>query len=247
MSVEVDRRVFVQSVAAGLPLLAGAGGGATVAFAQRQTGPTRVQDPVFDQSLTDMKGAVRGLSQAGSGEHARRLASSLRVFAAWGASKQFDSRVKETLRGVVGREGRDALLRRNVDLAMFKAEARDVGFDGTSSIPLPEPQAVDFATRHRVLDDLLAHGATPRWREVAATLDDAARSLDRIASARSAGVTLIRQVDPSICRMINQELSYLNIQMVFWCAPWFYWVPEPCAMATSAYLGVWSVGWWYGC
>lgn len=112
---------------------------------------------------------------------------------------------------------------------------------------MPEPQAVDFATRQRVVDDLLAHGVTPRWRAVAATLDDAARSLDRIASARSAGVTLIRQVDPSICRMINQELSYLNIQMVFWCAPWFYWVPEPCGMATSAYLGVWAVGWWYGC
>ena len=245
MSVEVGRRVFVGSVAAGLPLLAG--GGATLAFAQRQTDAKRLQDPVFDQSLTDMKGAVRGLSQAGSGEHARRLASSLRVFAAWGASKQFDSRVKETLRGVVGREGRDALLRRTVDPAMFKAEARAFGFDATSAVPLPEPQPVDFATRQRVVDDLLANGVTQRWKAIATTLDDAARSLDRIASARSAGVTLIRQVDPSICRMINQELSYLNIQMVLWCAPWFYWVPEPCGMATSAYLGVWAVGWWYGC
>jgi len=245
MSVDVGRRVFVGSMAAGLPLLAG--GGATLAFAQKQNGATRIQDPVFDQLLTDMKGAVRGLSQAGSGEQTRRLASSLRVFAAWGASQQFDSRVKETLRGVVKREGRDALLRSNVDPAMFKAEARAFGFDGTSAVPLPVPQVVDFATRQRVVDDLLANGITPRWRAVAATLDDAARSLDRIASARSAGVTLIRQVDPSICRMINQELSYLSIQMVFWCAPWFYWVPEPCGMATSAYLGVWAVGWWYGC
>jgi hypothetical protein len=98
-----------------------------------------------------------------------------------------------------------------------------------------------------VLDDLLANGVTPRWRAVAATLDDAARSLDRMASARSAGMTLVAQVDPSVCRMIQQELNYLTIQMVFWCAPWFYWVPEPCGLATSAYMGVWAVGWWYGC
>lgn len=245
MSVDVGRRVFVGSMAAGLPLLAG--GGATLAFAQRQDGAKRIQDPVFDQVLIDMKGAVRGLSQAGSGEHARRLASSLRVFAAWGATKQFDSRVKETLRDVVKREGRDTLLRRNADAAMFKAEARALGFDGTSGVPLPVPQLVDFTTKQRVVDDLLANGVTPRWRAAAATLDDAARSLDRMASAKSAGVTLVRQTDPSICRMINQELNYLNIQMVFWCAPWFYWVPEPCGMATSAYLGVWAVGWWYGC
>ena len=245
MSVDVGRRVFVGSMAAGLPLLAG--GGASLAFAQKQNAATRIQDPVFDQLLTDMKGAVRGLSQAGSGEQARRLASSLRVLAAWGASKQFDSRVKETLRGVVKREGRDALLRRNVDPAMFKAEARAFGFDGTSAVPLPAPRLVDLATRQRVVDDLLANGVTPRWRAVAATLDDAARSLDRIASARSAGVTLVAQVDPSVCRMIQQELSYLNIQMVFWCAPWFYWVPEPCGLVTSAYLGVYAVSWWYGC
>ena len=245
MSVEVGRRVFVGSVAAGLPLLAG--GGATLAFAQRQNGATRVQDPVFDQLLTDMNGAVRSLSQAGSGEHTRRLASSLRVFAAWGASTQFDSRVKETLRDVVRREGRDALLRRNLDAAMFKAEAREFGFDGTSAVPLPVPAPVDFATRQWVVDDLLANGVTPRWQAVAATLDDAARALDRVASARSAGVTLVAQVDPSVCRMIQQEMSYLNIQMVFWCAPWFYWVPEPCGMTTSAYLGVAAVSWWYGC
>jgi hypothetical protein len=245
MSVEVGRRVFVGSVAAGLPLLAG--GGATLAFAQRQRGAARPQDPVVDQLLADMKGAVRGLSKGGSGEHTRRLASSMRVLAAWGGSKQLDTRVKETLRGVVTREGRGALLRRDVDPAMFDAEARVFGFDGTSAVPLPVPVSVDYATKQRVIDELLTQGVTARWRSVAATLDDAARSLDRLASAKTAGVTLIAQTDPSICRMLRQELSYLNIQMVFWCAPWFYWVPEPCGLTTSAYLGVMAVAWWHNC
>ena len=245
MSVEVDRRVFVGSVAAGLPLLAG--GGATPAFAQRQNGAARIQDPVVDQVLSDMKGAVRSLSRGGSGEHTRRLASSLRLLAAWGATQQLDARVKETIRGVVAREGRQALLRRNVDRAMFRAEARVLGFDARSNVPVPEPPAVDDATRQKIVDELLTDGVTARWRRVADALDAAAAGLDRQAAMRAGGATLVAQTDPSICRMINQELSYLSIQMVFWCAPWFYWVPEPCGLATSAYMGVWAVGWYYGC
>src|SRR6185295_12678697 len=104
MSVEVGRRVFVGSMAAGLPLLAG--GGATLAFAQRRNGAARIQDPVVDQLLAEMKQSVRSLSKASSGEHTRRLASSLRVLAAWGASQQFDVRVKDTIRGVIARDGR---------------------------------------------------------------------------------------------------------------------------------------------
>jgi hypothetical protein len=245
MSVDVGRRVFVGSMAAGLPLLAG--GSATLAFAQRQTGARRTQDPIVGQLLTDMNGAVRSLSRASSGEHTRRLASSLRVLAAWGASQQIDARVKDTIRGVIARDGRQALLRRNIDRAMFRAEARALDFDVRSNVPLPEPPVVDDATRQKIVDDLLTNGVTARWRRVADTLDAAATALDRQAALRAGGATLVAQTDPSICRMIQQELSYLNIQMVFWCAPWFYWVPEPCGLATSAYMGVYAVSWWYGC
>lgn len=245
MSVEVGRRVFVGSVAAGLPLLAG--GGATLAFAQRRSGGARIQDPVVDQLLAEMKGSVRSLSKASSGEHTRRLASSLRVLAAWGATQQFDARVKDTLRGVVAREGKQALLRRSVDRAMFRAEARALGFDERSNVPLPEPTVVDDATRQKIVDDLLTNGVTGRWRQLADTLDAAATSLDRQAAQRAGGATLVAQVDPSICQMIRQQLSYLQLQMTFWCGPWFLWAPEPCGLATSAYLGVAAVGWWHSC
>lgn len=245
MSVEVGRRVFVGSVVAGLPLVGGAT--ASLMGAQRQGGAAQVQDPIVDQLLADMKGAVRGLSKASSGEQTRRLASSLRVLAAWGATNQFDPRVKETLRAVIRRDGRQSVLRRDVDPSMFRAEARALGFDGTSIVPPPVIASVDYATRERILDDMLANGVTAHWKTLADTLDFAAASLDRMASMRSRGMTLVAQTDPSICRMINQELSNLNTQMIFWCAPWFYWVPEPCGLATSAYLGVYAVAWWYSC
>jgi hypothetical protein len=245
MSVEVGRRVFVGSVVTGLPFFVG--GETQLAFAQRQGGATVARDPVAIQLIAEMKRAVRGLSKAPSGEHTRRLASSLRLLAAWGVSNQLDARVKETLRGVVGREGRDAVVRREVDSAMFKAEAREVGFDGMSVVPLPALPSVDYAARQRVVDDLLANGVTAHWRALADTLEAAAATLDRLASMQPRGMTLVAQTDPSVCMMINQELNYLNIQIIFWCAPWFYWVPEPCGLATSAYLGVAAVAWWYSC
>jgi hypothetical protein len=244
MSVEVGRRVFVGSVVTGLPLFAG--GGAQLAFAQRQGGATD-RDPIALQLIAEMKRAVRGLSKAPSGEHVRRLASSLRLLATWGASNQFDARVKETLRGVIAREGRDGLIRRDVDLAMFRAEAREFGFDGSSAVPLAALPTIDYAARQRIVDDLLANGVTAHWRALADTLETAASALDRTASRRSAGMTLVAQTDPSICRMIQQEMYYLSVQMAFWCAPWFYWVPEPCGLATSAYLGVAATAWWYSC
>jgi hypothetical protein len=244
MSVEVGRRVFVGSVVTGLPLFVG--GDTQLAFAQRQGGATD-RDPVALQLIAEMKRTVRGLSKAPSGEHARRLASSLRLLATWGASNQFDARVKETLRGVITREGRDALIRRDIDLAMFRAEAREFGFDGSSAVPLPALPTIDYAARQRVVDDMLANGVTGHWRALADTLETAASALDRTASRRSAGMTLVAQTDPSICRMIQQEMYYLSVQMAFWCAPWFYWVPEPCGLATSAYLGVAATAWWYSC
>jgi hypothetical protein len=245
MSVEVGRRVFVGSVATGLPLFVG--GGMPLAFAQRQSGTATNKDPVALELIAEMKRAVRGLSKAPSGEHTRRLASSLRLLAVWGTTNLLDARVKETLRGVIAREGRDVLVRREVDLAMFKAEAREFGFDGTSAAPLPSLPSVDYTARQRVVDDLLANGVTGRWRAVADTLETAANAFDRTASRRSAGMTLVAQTDPSVCRMIQQEMYNLSIQMAFWCAPWFYWVPEPCGLTTSAYLGVAATAWWYGC
>jgi hypothetical protein len=244
MSLEVGRRVFVGSVVTGLPFFVG---GRELAFAQRQSGPASATDPVAIQLIADMKRAVRGLSREPSGEHARRLASSLRLLAAWGASNRFDTRVKETLRGVVAREGRDALVRRDVDPAMFNAEARAFGFDGTSVVPLPVLPPVDDATRQRVVDDLLANGVTAHWRSLADTLETAAKSLDRVASRRSGGIALVAQPGPSFCWQIQQEMYYLSVQMAFWCAPWFYWAPEPCGMVTSAYLGAAAVAWWYSC
>lgn len=243
MSVEVGRRVFVGSVAAGLPFLTG---GADVTWAQRESSTALLRDPVALQLIDDMKRAVRALSRASSGEQARRLASSLRLLAAWGASHDIDSRIQRTLRAVIASEGRDALLRREIDDSMFRDEARDVGFDGSSVVPLPIVPVADYAVRGKVLDDLLARGATARWIGIARLADAAAASLDRQAS-RGKGMLRVAQIDPADCLMIAKELEYLSAEMVFWCAPWFYWVPEPCGLVSAAYLGVWAVYWWDGC
>jgi hypothetical protein len=236
MNVEVGRRVFVGSVVAGLPLLAGAG--KDVAWAQNGRAAAPLQDPVLDQLQLDVKRAVKALSKSRSGEHARRLSSSLRLLAAWGASAQLDARVKDTLRGAIARDGRDAVLWRNVDAVKFRADARDLGFDGSSLAPLPTLPAVDYRTREIVLNDILENGVTARWRKAADTLDAAGTALDlRTASTRGA-VTLAAQLDPEICAVISQQMFWLNVEMAFWCAPWFWWFPYGCLYTSSAFLGI---------
>ena len=44
---------------------------------------------------------------------------------------------------MITREGRDALIRRDIDLAMFRAEAREFEFDGSSAMPLPALPTID--------------------------------------------------------------------------------------------------------
>jgi hypothetical protein len=88
---------------------------------------------------------------------------------------------------------------------------------------------------------------TAQWKKSAETLDVIAAALDRQAFRQLPGMTLVAQVDPATCAMIRQQLEYLSVQMIFWCAPWFWWVPEPCGLATAAYLGVYGGGWWRGC
>ena len=243
MSAEVGRRVFVGSVVAGLPML---GGGVPGALAQRAQPGARRRDPILAQITAEMKAAVRAASRSGSGEHPRRLAASLRMLAAWGAANDIDDAVRNALGDAVARQGRDAVLRREMDEQMFAAEAREFGVDLTK---VPPFRPVDAATREKVFNELLTTGATARWRDLADLLDRAAAGLDTRAAAQQRGVVLASaaQADPAACASMWQQMYYLQLEMAFWCAPWFYWLPEPCAYVTGAYLGVAFAYWWAGC
>lgn len=245
MSLEVGRRVFVGTLAAGIPVLAGVG--VERAWAQRGKPAAAPPDPVLRQLQADMKRAVHRLSKAPSGENVRQLSSSLRLLAAWGASAQIDQRIKDSLRGAIAREGREALLARPVDPDRLRNEARAFGFDGSSSIVVPDLMPQDDRLRRRVLDDMLADGVTARWRQLADTLDAVAVEVDKRVSAAQGGIMLAAQGNPATCGQISQQLFYLSAQMTFWCAPWFAWFVEGCGLVTSAYLGSLAAYWWLGC
>jgi hypothetical protein len=243
MNVEVGRRVFVGSVVAGLPLL---GAGARFAMAP-QDAATPLRSPVLDQLLLEMKSTVKAFSASPSGEHARRLASSLRVLATWAAASNMDARVKQSLRDAIARDGRDAILWRELDPVAFRAEAREFGFDDRSPVRVPALPAPDYATRRRVLDDMLANGVTARWRALASTLDSAATALDRRASLGHERARLVAQTDPAVCTQIAQSLALLGAEIVFWCGPWFWWFPQGCGLTSAAFLGVYAANLWMGC
>lgn len=247
MNVENGRRVFLGSVAAGLPLLAGAG--VDLAYAQRAPALPAGRNPLLEQVRRDMRSAVAMVSRAKSGEAGRRLASSLRVLAAWGQSTDLDARVRQTMRTATARHGRDQVLWRPVSQEMFRAEARAMGFDGAAVMPLPVLRSGDVALRRRVMNDLTADGITARWTALAGQLEALAATFDQQAARqRDGGLLVAAQTGATVqCQHLSQSLFYLEVQMAFWCAPWFAWFPEGCALLVGAVLGASAMYWWNGC
>jgi len=106
------------------------------------------------------------------------VASTVLVAAAHCRSQQMDATVKRQLQAMIRREGRDAVLRKELDPAMLAAEARVFGVDG-----LPAPPVVDLAHRAKVLDAVLAGGITPFLTAAAADFERLAEALDRLPIA----------------------------------------------------------------
>jgi hypothetical protein len=60
-------------------------------------------DVVLSEIVRQLQASVRQLQDRSNGESARRVASSLRVLAAWGKDRKVDDRVRRALRDAVRR------------------------------------------------------------------------------------------------------------------------------------------------
>jgi hypothetical protein len=119
----VSRRRLLGSA---LTLGAGAAIGSTVSFPAMggAVAAAAGQDLVHDELIRQLKAGVRGLQGARPGEAARSVAATLRLLAAHYRATGVDEQFKTALRKAIARDGRDAVLRRDMAPAMFAAEAR---------------------------------------------------------------------------------------------------------------------------
>jgi len=184
-----NRRAFIGSTAA-----VAAAAGATVfqtslGHAQAPSGAAKTIDPVVDAFVKEIQQATADLTR-GKGEGGRRIAQTLRVWAAYGESRSYNTQFTQAAQRAVASRGRQEIVYGAVNHAELERYAERLGVTGTIDLH----QASDPAARDKALDRLLKEGITPSLRAAAETLERGAKWLDEhrpsvqpVAFARDCG------------------------------------------------------------
>lgn len=225
----MSRRRFVGSA---LAVGAGATIGATMSFpAASGSLVAGARDVVHDELARQLRAGVRALRGPRPGEAARALASTARVLAEHYQAIGLDRDIRKKAAAAVRREGREAVLRRDSDPAMLRAEARALGID----IVLPR-EPFDRQARERALSAMLSGGVSPAMREAAEALERIAPHLDRSGIATVAA----RQGG---CPDLSAQLYFMEFVAMASCL----WNPIACAGFQGAYWGLKFAIWMAGC
>ena len=188
MKSVVGRRVFVGSVVAGLPLVAGAGvgalaqsgdsgrggGGAPGGPHAQATHHPAATNAVDREILRQIREGVAGMGGPKSGEFARRMASTLRFASVHFAAQGLDASFDRVARAELARQGREVFLARDFDRTEMEAQMRAFGFTER-----PPKRPVDYAARERALQLILSEGVTAQIARLADLFDSISETLDR--------------------------------------------------------------------
>ena len=225
MNSVVNRRAFVGTMAAGLPLIAGAG----VAAAQRGGGATRAGADVIEVEIVrQIRENVKGMQGPRRGESARRLAATLRLAAANFTIKGVDAQVKTRLRALLQKEGEDAFLLKEIDGAMLAAEVKELGVARLPSL------APDYAARKQAVTQILATGVTPGILAAADQFERVSKDWDNYP------IVPVRQ---SGCADIQLQKAFVEAAMIVACLT----NPVACAVFSGMYTGMIIMLATYGC
>ena len=216
MNAAVNRRIFVASVAAGLPTLAAAAYGAAAPAGRAHDHATAgaETDAVLDHVVQEV--AVihsRGTQRGFTGEDARAIAAHLRTAAVRGTQIDIDTMTKQGMQQLIRRRSRDVVLAIDIDRAKMKAQLQRYGIevhDRWFAAGSPDP-----ATRRRALDALIDGDVTE-------VLTHAAHVFDKIGSVLDARAGIVARVrhaqgDPlawsSFCWSLLAEMMMLMAQV----------------------------------
>jgi hypothetical protein len=213
MNGAVNRRGFVASVAAVLPMAGAAFGLAQASPIVREHGRAiPAGDPVFDQVLREMVTIhTRGQQHGFTGTEARAMAAQLRTAAVRATQIDIDAAVRPALPRLVN----------------------DRSIAGGAS---------DDTTRRRALEALTNGGVTGVLLHAAGIFDHIAASLDRVGAGRVRRVQS-DPAFASFCWQLLVEIELLEAETVAICAAssWSPGVDIVCPMlqaALSTYSGI---------
>jgi hypothetical protein len=242
MNGTVSRRVFVGSVAAGLPLVVGTAGHT---LALSSTGQPHVHrgegttDAVFEHAVRQLAAIVNKVRRTdATAEDARLAGVHFSTLAVYARQAGIDTHTKNALRDLVRSKGRDAVLTLEIDRARVMGQLKAYGVDPDERwLAAQQP---DRWTRANALDALSRNGVTGMFAGIAATFERVAAEFDR----RGTNVSRIAlvQADDSWRAGVCAELwSQLNVQSAYaamLCAVMIYMpgMESQCASAQMAAL-----------
>ena len=246
MNAAVNRRVFVGSMAAGLPVLAGAAYGLAATPAARAHDHATAGadlDPMFEHVVQEMAAIHnRGTERGFTGEDSRAIAAQLRTAVIRGTQIGLDATARTGVEQLIRRRGRDAVLAIDIDRARTTAQLKRYGIeidDRWFAAGLP-----DEATRTKALEALTSGGVTEVLTHTARVFDKMGSLLD----ARASAVARVRyaQGDPawwSFCWGLLTEIMMLVAQLGPICeasgiVPGLDVVCPALEAALSAYYGI---------
>lgn len=181
---------------------------------------------VEEELVNQLRNSLSGMQGARPAEGARQLASTLRFAAAHFKEKEIDAELKASLYSAIRNEGRESLLRGQVDKRMLAAEMQKLGV--TAPLDLGP---VDHAMREKALDMLLTTGLTPLMTRVADTLDRRSETLDRRET-----ITLSSAQEPEqpACPDLSNLLSIMDMTLLVACM----FMQLACVVVSAMWFGL---------
>lgn len=214
MTSEVGRRVFVGSVAGGLPML-----GLAAAQSAHTTHPSGGSHPMEKEIEAQLRAAIAQMQGPRADEGARRVAATLRLGAAHFKAQGADEAFKASARSAITTYGREGVLARANDRERLRSE---VGQFGIATFPTV---AEDVIADNRALDTILQLGVTPIMLRVADALDKLSEQMG------SAG--LLAVAARGNCPNHEPYTTLLGVLMAGMCL----WTLIFCAVFTGMWAG----------
>lgn len=239
MNGQMNRRTALGAVvAASAAGLAGVLGGSSVVSAAARKG-VPAQDNLLGPVIADeITKSVRELTRH-PGPGARRFAGALRLHAAHARAQGVDEWMAEDFASQVRAQGRDSVLMLEPDLAVVRAQARQLGIEHYT------PSPIDSVANVAVLNGLLAGQYSNFLRKAASRLDEAST---RFETRNTPGLRPVIYDDAACIRTMEMEnWAWWAMKVTCAAAPFIPGDAPFCPVATAIYLGVWAANQIEGC
>jgi len=203
--------MFVRSVAAGVPVLAGTAYGLAVASPSQHEHDRDGSgdfDPVFDHVVREIASVIDLTRQRGfAGGDARAIAAQLRFAVVHGAQIGIDGAAKKVMRSPYG-----ASLKLEVDSAKVKAQLKRYGVDVDDR--WFQSARLDDTIRRKALEVLTNDGVTGALSHAAGILERMGTSIDRV----QLGPVRRVQIDSFVCWPLLVEIEVFAAEAAAVCA-----------------------------